>query len=163
MFSSEYLAGFFDGEGSVGIYRNGKGAWHLRTQVTQNITKWSKELFTDLVERHGGNLSAMRSPAYRRGAAYNWQTNGAVAVAFLHTILPSLRAKKEQVQLAIAWYDQRQRPQRDKLGRHILLDRDRPLDVNAAALLKELKRYDLDEVLESRPELMDVATQLKLL
>lgn len=40
----EYLAGFFDGEGSVGIYTNGRGLFHLRTQLTQNVGKHSTRL-----------------------------------------------------------------------------------------------------------------------
>lgn len=32
----DYIAGFFDGEGSIGIYKNGRGMHYLRTQLTQN-------------------------------------------------------------------------------------------------------------------------------
>ena len=32
--SLEYIAGFFDGEGSIGLYPNGQRTFYLRTQMT---------------------------------------------------------------------------------------------------------------------------------
>lgn len=157
----EYYAGFFDGEGSVGLYRNGQRTWHLRTQVTQNQTPQSNELLTELVGAYGGNLAAMRAAIYRGGAVWNWQLNGAKAVAFLGDILPFLRLKKEQAELGIAWFALSQKPARGPNGRMLGYKKDRPVDVGAGALLKALKRQSIDAVMAAQSDLVDVVATLK--
>ena len=157
----DYIAGFFDGEGSVGIYRNGQRSWHLRTQLTQNIDRSTTALLSELRQRFGGNLATMRSPIYRASVAYNWQLNGAVAAAFLREVLPYLRLKREQADFAIAWQSIQQKASRDERGRNVAHDHDRPIDIGAARLLKALKRQDIDEVMAAQADLVDVVHELR--
>lgn len=150
----EYCAGFFDGEGSIGLYRNGNGVWHLRTQVTQNQNAASTQLLGCLRDKFGGNI------CLRGEGAYNWQLNSAVAARFLTELLPHLKLKLDQARVAVSWYSASQRPVRDHLGRHTRYERDRPIDVSAAKLIKLLKKSDLDKVLELQADLRAVAVQL---
>jgi hypothetical protein len=50
------IAGFFGGEGSIGIYMNGQGRGRtLRVQITQNVTPQSTMMLTAIRERWGGS------------------------------------------------------------------------------------------------------------
>ena len=108
MISAQYIAGFFDGEGCVAVYKSaGKhNSYGLRTQLAQNKTPESTFLFSILKDTFGGNLSEQVTLTKR--IKYNWQLNGDKAVAFLEFILPHTIMKGEQIRLAIDW--QRSRP-----------------------------------------------------
>jgi hypothetical protein len=44
--SVEYLAGFFDGEGSVGLYYDkSEKRWRANIEITQNYSRWAFVLF----------------------------------------------------------------------------------------------------------------------
>lgn len=137
MISLEYIAGFFDGEGSVGVYKNGRGTFHLRTQITQNVTRCSRPLFEALQVQFGGNLSDHQSLTKNR--YFNWQLNGTGAAKFLKEILPHLRLKTEQAQVAIAWQASKLQPSRDRRGRMNPIPA-RAEDFEVALLLKAMKR-----------------------
>ncbi len=161
MLKDEWVAGFFDGEGSIGIYRNGASTYHLRTQLTQNVTPASEAILTELRERYGGNVARMRSIIYRRGSAFNWQINGNLASNFLSIILPHLRLKREQAEIAIAWQSQHLPPSRDAHGRMTAHRKDPPIDIGADRLMKMLKLYTLEEVMAAQSDLVDIVHTLK--
>lgn len=135
---AKYIAGFFDGEGSLGIYRS-KNGFVLRTQITQNESKVALELFYHLVSTFCGSCAAMSKKRHNKGII--WQTSGLLAVAFLRTVLPYLRFKKLQATIAIAWETQRPRISRDAKGRMVAPLRDNRLDEAVAQTLKKLKRH----------------------
>lgn len=161
MLKDEWIAGFFDGEGSIGIYRNGQRTFHLRTQITQNASAATKEVLSALQNRFGGNLARMRGDIYRGKMAFNWQLNGNVAAAFLGVVLPHLRLKREQAEVAIAWQRQHLPPSRDERGRMTAHPKDAPLDVGTEILLKALKRQEIDAVMAAQADLVDVVHTLK--
>lgn len=130
----QYIAGFFDGEGSVGLYKNGRGTYHLRVQVVQNVTRDSVELFEELQSEYGGWWSPVKGKK-----AANWQLNGDNAERFLRAVQPHVRLKKDQVNLALYWLVQRERPSRDTKGRMRRYER-RGNDLVVSQALKELKR-----------------------
>ena len=130
-----YVAGFFDGDGCVGIYRNGSGGFHLRTQVTQNVTPASTALLKGMQSRWDGGLSVQRTT---HGTKYNWQLSSSKAAAFLRDILPHLVLKREQAVLCLEWEDTRPKAARDDRGRMVSLAR--PEDETAAEAVKNLKR-----------------------
>lgn len=104
--SLPYLAGFFDGEGSVGIYTNGrKDGRTLRSQVTQNVSPAVTSLLEACRERWGGSLTVMNRDMKRQ--AYNWQTSGPKAAIFLREIRPWVILKAEQIDLAVSWQEGR--------------------------------------------------------
>lgn len=114
--SKPYIAGFFDGEGSIGIYsrKDRKGGYHLRTQLTQNLTPKSLELIEFLQSVYGGNFSPHKTLSMNTN--FNWQLNGDKAVVFLEDILPFLVLKEEQALLAIEFQKNRPTINRNRNG-----------------------------------------------
>lgn len=159
--NAEYVAGFFDGEGSIGIYRNGRGNFHLRTQLTQNITPSSERLLKELHSKWGGNLNVMRSDAYKRGGAYNWQLNSASALKFLEEIAPFLVLKRDQAELAIAWQKAKPKPERDKFGRMVAARREHPDDIAAEKIMKALKSFSLEELMAAQADHVEIIHELR--
>jgi len=165
---TRYIAGFFDGEGSIGIYRalskidSYPVRFHLRTQLTQNKTARSEELLRGLMKHYGGNLAEQLSLSGK--IKFNWQLNSESAVRFLDDILPFLCLKYEQAEVAIAW--QRQRPPlvRNALG-HIQrkVPEDLSCDEKVCELVKALKKATLSEIMLRYPEFLAVISRLDLL
>lgn len=145
----EYLAGFFDGEGSVGIYTNGRGLFHLRTQLTQNVGKHSTRLADMLVARFGGHYSMnLTLSGYTN---FNWQLSSTPALRFLERIEPRLLLKKEQVRIAIGWQRQRPLPSRDEKGRMRKYAVDHAFDERVSRLVKALKKNRLGPAARGGP------------
>jgi len=97
-----YLAGVFDGEGTVGFYfmkgtgRTGLGQWVISTSVSMCC----KEVLEEFVEVFDGKIY----PCNRKGGVrpvYNWQLKVSRVEPFLQDIIPYLIEKKEQALLAI--------------------------------------------------------------
>lgn len=95
-----YAAGLFDGEGYVDIYhytptkRSRNLSFVLRIIVTQKdglIMKWLKDAYSGSVkkERNG------------KFYIYRWSCHSGIAKKFLETILPHVKIKKPQVELAL--------------------------------------------------------------
>lgn len=101
-----YTAGFFDGEGSVGVYKNGRGTYHLRTQLVQNVSPESIRLLETLVSKWGGNGSIQTTKATGK-KKYNWQLNARKAAAFLRDILPFSTIKEKQIRVALLYIEGR--------------------------------------------------------
>lgn len=137
-----YVAGFFDGDGSVGIYKNTSLGYYLRTQITQNIDTASTALYEALQERWGGNVGEQRT--YTGRLKYNWQVNGDLAVAFLRDIVPHLIIRKLQAELGIKWQEGRAPLTRNEKG-HIQPRVDLERDEAYASELRRLKKVELIE------------------
>lgn len=93
-----YLAGFFDGEGCIttGIQRQGgRGYYLIRATVTQNSLP-----VLEAYEAEFGGRILDPSPGK---SAFVWQITGDQMAHFLQTLLPYLRLKKEQAELALAF------------------------------------------------------------
>lgn len=139
MISLEYIAGFFDGEGSIGIYKNGRGLYHLRTQLTQNANSDTTPIIEALRAQYGGNVCRLEKKSNRPKTIYNWQLNGHGALRFLRELEPHLIVKKRQATIAIEWQSKKlPTPERDALGRIKSLPATEE-DIETAALLKKLK------------------------
>ena len=137
MISNKYIAGFFDGEGSVGIYMNGQRKnFYLRTQLVQNVNEHSLGLFRVLEDRFGGHWSYGKG---KRRAA-NWQLSGQNAVAFLKAILPHMVLKKDQAELALKWLSTHPSPIRNSKGQMMPYQGDLKEDARVAKRLKEMKK-----------------------
>lgn len=137
MLPLEYIAGFFDGEGNVGIYPKGTGgSYFLRTQLTQGKSETSLGIMQELQGRFGGNIS--EQPTTSGGRKYNWQINANAAADFLEAIAPHLVLKREQALFAIEW--QRGKPARTRDERGRMMATTRPGDREAAERIKLMKR-----------------------
>jgi hypothetical protein len=140
MIDLPYLAGFFDGEGSIGIYSNGQGHGRsLRVQLTQNCGPKVDQLFRLWAEEWGAGMSLMNRNGRR--PAWNWQASGANACAFLRAIRPWLRLKADQADVAINWFELRPKIMRGVDGR-ILGKAEAQLqyDNSVAQRLKDMKK-----------------------
>ena len=135
-----YLAGFFDGEGSIGIYRNGNqhGGRTLRVQLTQNVSVASTLLLKECQTRWGGSLCEMNRNNKR--TAWNWQASATSGVKALSDIRPWLRLKAEEADIALEWWGQRPLPRRGAAGRYLPFSAgERDFDAAAEVRLKAAK------------------------
>jgi hypothetical protein len=122
-----WAAGFFDGEGTVRIHNRSLEAGLTNTFLPSLI--WFRKRF-------GGSLSAYTRKSDKHRPAFRWKVYGKSAHAFLTTIIPYLKEKKPQAQIAVAWSS---RP-----------DRTAEVTENARAELSDMKRpqYSLKEISE---------------
>lgn len=134
-----YIAGFFDGEGSIGIYLNGaKYGRTLRVQLTQTVTPQSTDLMTALRDRWGGSLCPFNK-ALRR-SAWNWQVSAASGYAFLLEVRPYLLLKADEADVALRWWANRALRRRGPDGRWMpMLPETRAADEAADLALRALK------------------------
>ncbi len=157
----QYIAGFFDGEGSIGVYYRwkDKDRFHLRTQLTNNKNEQAQKLMAYLKSKFGGNVSEQITLS--GNIKYNWQLNSYRAAYFLKQIEPYLTFKKDQAIIAINWQEQRPKPIRDKRGR-IRARRKWTVDfdVKVSRLIKALKQEDINSVIENQRDLIGVISEL---
>lgn len=114
MVSDEWLAGFFDGEGTIQLAsypsRNGKLYTTLKVLLAQSGEE-GKALLEEVVEQYGGrvyeHLKAGQHKATK--SAYKWYICATNAAAFLRRIEPYLKLKKEKAQDAIRFVEERER------------------------------------------------------
>ena len=104
--SSIYMAGFFDGEGYVGLLKRKRSETYteyiIQASVGQNdgaIMDWVKENF-------GGHLHLVK-----RDRSYYWIISNKAALLFLKRIVPYLKYKKSQAELAIEFFEKRPKTQ----------------------------------------------------
>jgi hypothetical protein len=135
-----YISGFFDGEGSIGIYRNGNtNGRALRVQLTQNVTPDSTELLRECRERWGGSMALMNRSAKR--PAWNWQVSSSNGVRALMDMRPWLRLKAAEADLVLRFWDQRTFARRDSRGRFLPLSAEIRLQAEEVeAALRAAKR-----------------------
>ena|SRR3990167_4851389 len=97
-----YMAGIFDGEGSVGIYSNGhRNTVFLRLQVANT----SLLLMEWLEERFGGSVYTRNvKDLYQQ--RYDWQMRSREAAVLLETLLPFVLIKKAQAEVALRLYSE---------------------------------------------------------
>jgi hypothetical protein len=118
-----YVAGLFDGEGSVVRYENGRGTWIAQIGMTDlPLMKW--------LAGFGGTLTVEPAGRGRDGhhrlALHRWRITAQAEVAeFLSAVMPYLRVKRERSIQAIGEIAARGR------ARHELL----ALEVRQEALL----------------------------
>ena len=93
-----YMAGLFDGEGTIAVYK-GSGGYHLSIRVSV-IYFPVLELFRDTF---GGKIGNAKVYGNRR-RQYAWSLSSTNAYKFVSAIQPYAREKKEQIDLAIAYY-----------------------------------------------------------
>ena len=74
MLSKDYIAGLFDGEGSVGLYPNGYGGFYVQTQVVQTVGPEAEVVWEDLQRIYGGHIGRAISGSGR--PKMNWGLSG---------------------------------------------------------------------------------------
>lgn len=139
MFSPEYLAGFFDGEGSLGLYSRGQNRYALTVTINQKDSAFARKILDHLKNEYGGRTAVY--PMTNRSNQYRWYASGEVGTNFLRAIIDHLHLKKEQAEIAIEWWDSRPAPTRAANGQRMALpDEVHERDARYADLLKFLKK-----------------------
>lgn len=101
--SLEYVAGFFDGEGSVSIIRKGQRKdGKLFYGLVIQLTSSSTISVSKLQKQFGGGLYK-ESHKDRRRVYYKWMIEGKKAQSFLEQILPYLQMKNRQAEIGITY------------------------------------------------------------
>lgn len=91
-----WAAGFFDGEGCVGIARRVRGNFieHLvGVQIGQN----TRAALDAICARFGGSICKSRTPS----GCYRWRAHGGTAERFLRAIRPYLFVKGDEADCAL--------------------------------------------------------------
>ena len=119
-----YLAGIFDGEGSVtitrtynkhkpAISRNSRSLGNPNPGVSERMIMQVAVAMTDraipewLHEEFGGRFMSRRFPGTTYKERWDWLASANIAKDFLRIILPHLRLKRLQAQLAIEFQEHR--------------------------------------------------------
>lgn len=95
-----YLAGLFDGEGTVGYYN-----FRDRHESTVMITSTDPRVMTWIQEKVGyGNICTIRNSYHRRKhVVHHWRISNKPRVKdFLEAVVPYLIIKKDQAELMLA-------------------------------------------------------------
>ena len=90
--TNAYAAGLVDGEGSVMLSRQKKGAMRS-PEVT--VTSTTLELLDFLRARYGGNIIEKKVYSNRHSRAWCWRLDYRKAIDFLGKVLPFMREKSK--------------------------------------------------------------------
>lgn len=101
----EYMAGFFDGEGSISIvhsrHKDGRNTFQVLVQIS-NINKKILDLYK---EAFGGQVYEVKTKKSNHRQAYYWKVVSRDANKFLRAIYPYLKLKFLQAELAIEFQE----------------------------------------------------------
>ena len=128
-----YLAGFFDGEGSVVLYperRAKRGSWKMIIEV-RNVDKLSIELFH---VAFGGSVKPILSENPNWKDYWAWTCEARLAETALRAMLPYLRLKRERVLVALEYRST------VRQGRPYYTDAERQNQTRLALLLRKLNK-----------------------
>ena len=96
------MAGFFDGEGYVGILKRKRKNWNFEYFIQISIGQMDGAVMDWVVENFGGHLHLVK-----RDGSYYWIASNKEAYRILKLITPFLIYKKLQAELAIKFYENR--------------------------------------------------------
>lgn len=91
-----YIAGLFDGEGSVSSSVNKKTG---QIQVRASLAMAHEEAVRRLHEQFGGYFGKQKKYAAHHKDKYHWYVTGKNLLAFLATVLPYLEVKREEAEI----------------------------------------------------------------
>jgi hypothetical protein len=131
-----YLAGFFDGEGSVGIYNTSNRRRATRGfQMKVTVSQTDPLILNEIKEHFGGTLLVCRDKAATVRTCWQWTASSLIAAAFLRAVLPHLRQKREQAELALQFQAELAKQSRG----HAVTPESTTIRVGLAERLKALK------------------------
>lgn len=98
-----YMAGFFDGEGYVGILKRTRKTWNTEYFIQISIGQKDGATMDWIVNNFGGHLHRVK-----RDGTFYWIISNKDGYKFLKQIIPYLKYKKPQADLAIEFYENRE-------------------------------------------------------
>lgn len=96
------MAGFFDGEGYIGILKRTRKHWNTEYFIQLSIGQMDGATMDWVVDNFGGHLHRVK-----RDNSFYWIASNKEAYKILKLITPFLKYKKSQAQLAIEFYENR--------------------------------------------------------
>ena len=99
--STIYFAGFFDGEGYIGLLKRTRGKY-IEHFVQLSLGQKDGEIMGWIKENFGGNVYLVK-----RDGSYYWTSSNKNAYKLLKRIIPYLKYKKPQAELAIEFFEGR--------------------------------------------------------
>ena len=140
-----YMAGLFDGEGSISITRKRYGS-KARTRrvwsghsVTVSIANKSLEACQLFRDAFGGTINTDRR--HQRGPVYHWQAAARIGEAALSALLPYSRIKRDRILLALEFrHLQRDSNERRLQSHTAMLKPDATLMAALAARMGQMNR-----------------------
>lgn len=96
------MAGFFDGEGYIGILKRKRKDWNIEYFIQISIGQIDGATMDWIVDTFGGHLHRVK-----RDNSFYWIASNKEAYTILKRIAPLLRYKKPQADLAIEFYEER--------------------------------------------------------
>lgn len=97
-----YMAGFFDGEGYVGILKRKRGNWNIEYFLQLSIGQKDGATMDWITENYGGKTYLVK-----RDGTFYWTCSNKMALNLLTQIVPYLKYKKPQAELALEFYKNR--------------------------------------------------------
>jgi len=95
-----YAAGFFDGEGSVGVYYYA----NKRTRPKVSISNTDLAVLEEFKARYGGSIHKQSKAELYYVQCYGWSMNGRYQIKkMLKDLLPYLRTKRLQADLMLEY------------------------------------------------------------
>ena len=102
--TAAYAAGLMDADGYIGIHsrrRVADGPTYYGARITLGMTEPALPALTEFQASWGGSLTQNRVETDRWAAAWAWTLQGREAAAVLRLLMPYLRIKSRQAELAV--------------------------------------------------------------
>jgi hypothetical protein len=112
MFTDEYAAGFFDGEGTV--YAATRNKSYKNPTIIVSISNTVREPLDAALKKWGGSISSNQPPGNRR-RQYQWVLSSRQAEPFLRAIQPHVMIKKGVVDAAIEYCELMKTPIHERM------------------------------------------------
>lgn len=101
----QYLAGFFDGEGSVGLYYSkSKKSWKAQIEIVQVVTRRVEKDLSDWAQYFDGNVYIQKRNGFQTTVRLTVRSRHAL-LKFIDEILPFTKFKSPQLRLVRNWLD----------------------------------------------------------
>ena len=108
---SIYMAGFFDGEGYIGLLKRIRREKYLEYFVQISIGQKDGAIMDWIKDNFGGNCYKVKGDG-----SFFWTISNRAAHRFLKEITPYLKYKKPQAELALKYFDE-QLPRKQELSK----------------------------------------------
>ena len=96
-----YLAGFFDGEGSINIARGWERSGTRYYQLMAAVTQTSLPVLESYRDAFGGGITTVKLQGLNYAQRWQWQLYSRGMRHFLEALYPFIRLKERQFQLAM--------------------------------------------------------------
>ena len=104
-----WMAGFFDGEGSAGLYRKFKNGAFYSVTTRINVSQTGNEMLALFFEAFGGALTLIDRPDRKESKHtqyWTWTCDATVSASlFLQTVQPFLRVKGAEADLMLEFFN----------------------------------------------------------